>query len=129
MRWRALQTGREFESRRSGFQAGHTLLREPLDGAGNRISGDPSAVGHRSVTCGGFRRLRCSFQLRLELAPLARFASQHMSDLQRIRERQPVALTNALESGWRQDPKSINATDYCPGSIFSTAPKVSSVIA
>jgi hypothetical protein len=43
--------------------AGNMLLREPLDDAGNRIFGGVSAACGRSVTCRGFRRLRCGFRL------------------------------------------------------------------
>ena len=57
------------------FRAENVLLREPLDGAGNRISGNMSAACRRSVTCGGFRRLRCSFPSVACVAPLAWFAS------------------------------------------------------
>jgi hypothetical protein len=46
-----------------------------VDGAGNRICGDWSAAGRRSVTCGGFRRLRRGFPSHARDAPLQRFAS------------------------------------------------------
>ena len=51
-------------------RAGHMLLGEPLDGAGNRISGGLSAVyaGAHFVTPLGFRRLRSGFQTNADRA-------------------------------------------------------------
>jgi hypothetical protein len=47
------------------------VLRAALDDAGNRGSRGVSAACRRSVTCGGFRRVRGGFRLTQRPAPLA----------------------------------------------------------